>query len=83
MARCAIRAAPKPGSGGRSLECIASPSASQAFGPVVELTVEESDDGLTLTGRVEFEEIGAAKAAIEKYDGVDMGLGTTLELQSL
>lgn len=65
------------------MECIASPSASQAFGPVVELTVEESDDGLTLTGRVEFEEIDAAKAAIEKYDGVDMGLGTTLELQSL
>jgi len=55
----------------------------QAFGPLADLSVEESDDGLSLSGRAEFEELDAAKAAIEKYDGVDMGLGTTLELQAL
>jgi len=54
----------------------------QAFGEVVEFTVEESDDGMTLGGRVEYTEVSAAKAAIDKYDGVDMGLGTQLELQS-
>ena len=54
-----------------------------AFGELVDLSVEESDDGLTCSGRAEYEEIDSAKAAIEKYDGVDMGLGTTLELQAL
>lgn len=54
-----------------------------AFGELVDLSVEESDDGLTCTGRAEFGDIESAKAAIDKYDGVDMGLGTTLELQAL
>jgi len=52
------------------------------FGELVDLTVEESDDGLTCSGRAEFETIESAKAAIDKYDGVDMGLGTKLELQA-
>ena len=30
-----------------------------------------------------YEDVASAKAAIDKYDGVDMGLGTTLELQAL
>lgn len=55
----------------------------QAFGPVVDIMVEESDDGMTLSGRVEYEDIATAKQAVDKYDGVDMGLGTTLELQSI
>ena len=50
----------------------------EAFGPLKDFTCEESDDGMSLTGRAEFEETDAAKAAIDKYDGVDMGLGTTL-----
>jgi len=54
-----------------------------AFGEVVELSVEESDDGMTCGGRVEYETIDSAKAAIDKYDGVDMGLGTSLELRAL
>merc|ERR1740124_1906586 len=37
---------------------------------------------MTLGGRVTYEDVAAAKAAIDKYDGVDMGLGTTLELQA-
>jgi len=55
----------------------------EGFGALVDFSVEESDDAMTLTGRAEFETIDQAKAAIEKYDGVDMGLGTTLELQAL
>ena len=55
----------------------------QAFGPVVDIVVEESDDGMTLSGRVEYEDVATAKQAVDKYDGVDMGLGTTLELQSV
>lgn len=34
-------------------------------------------------GRVEFETIDSAKAAIDKYDGVDMGLGNVLKLEAL
>ena len=41
----------------------------QAFGEVVDFEVEESDDGMTLGGRVEYSEVSAAKAAIDKYDG--------------
>lgn len=55
----------------------------EAFGALKDLSCEMSDDGLSLTGNAEFEEVDAAKAAIDKYDGVDMGLGTTLELQAL
>jgi len=50
------------------------------FGEIVDLSVDTSDDGMTCVGQVEFEGPEAAKAAIDKYDGVDMGLGTTLEL---
>jgi len=53
------------------------------FGTIVDFSCEASDDGMTMTGRAEFEEVSQAKAAIDKYDGVDMGLGTTLELQAL
>jgi len=53
------------------------------FGDVVDFTAEESDDGMSMGGRVTYETVAAAKAAIDKYDGVDMGLGTTLELQAL
>ena len=53
------------------------------FGEVVDFTAEESDDGMSMGGRITYEDVAAAKAAIDKYDGVDMGLGTTLELQAL
>ena len=55
----------------------------EGFGPLKDFSCEQSDDGMTLTGRAEFEDAATAKAAIDKYDGVDMGLGTTLELQAL
>lgn len=53
------------------------------FGEVVDFTAEESDDGMSMGGRITYENVAEAKAAIDKYDGVDMGLGTTLELQAL
>ena len=55
----------------------------EGFGKLKDFTCEESEDGMTLTGRAEFETKEAAEAAIKKYDGVDMGLGTKLELQAL
>jgi hypothetical protein len=55
----------------------------EGFGALEELTCETSEDGMSLAGRAAFAEVAAAKAAIDKYDGVDMGLGTTLELQAL
>jgi len=55
----------------------------EAFGTIADFSFEANDDGLTCSGRAEFEDIDAAKAAIEKYDGMDMGLGTTLDLQPL
>ena len=36
-----------------------------------------------LSIQITYENVAEAKAAIDKYDGVDMGLGTTLELQAL
>ena len=50
----------------------------QAFGPLVEFSCEDNDDGLTCSGQAEFEDAATAKAAIDKYDGMDMGLGTKL-----
>jgi len=55
----------------------------ESFGPLKDFSCEESEDGMSLTGRAEYDDVDAAKAAIYKYDGVDMGLGTTLELQAL
>jgi len=54
-----------------------------AFGEVVSVSVEEADDGLTVYGKAEFETADAAKACIDKYDGVDMGLGTKLSFIAL
>jgi len=55
----------------------------ESFGPMSDFSIEESDDGMTLSGRVEYEEVSAAKQAVDKWDGMDMGLGTTLSLESI
>ena len=44
---------------------------------------EPDDDGISSSGQAEFDEISAAKAAVDKYDGMDMGLGTALSFESL
>ena len=54
----------------------------QVFGEMKEFSCEESDDGMSLNGKCEYEDVAAAKSAVDKYDGQDMGLGTTLELES-
>jgi len=51
-----------------------------AFGELDDFTWEASDDGMTSFGTCDFGDVATAKAAIDKYDGMDMGLGTKLEL---
>ena len=52
-----------------------------AFGEIQSFTFEENDDGMTCSGKVEYEGVENAKAAIEKYDGMDMGLGNAITLE--
>lgn len=56
----------------------------ESIGPLVEFECKEDDDfPMILTGTVTFEDIEAAKKAVEQYSGMDMGMGTTLELKSV
>ena len=55
----------------------------EACGALKSIEVAESVDGLSCTGTAEFEGVDAAKALFDKYDGVDMGLGTVLEFTPL
>uniref|UniRef100_A0A7S2G062 RRM domain-containing protein n=1 Tax=Octactis speculum TaxID=3111310 RepID=A0A7S2G062_9STRA len=56
----------------------------EGFGVIKDFTdFEVSDDFMSASGRVEYEEVESAKSAIDKYDGVDMGLGTKLVMKSL
>lgn len=55
----------------------------EALGPIVEFECEESDDFPILMGKVTYEDIEAAKKAVEQYAGMDMGMGTQLELISV
>lgn len=53
-----------------------------SFGEVLDFSCDEAADGMTLVGRVEFDDASCAKAAIEKWDGMDMGLGNSLEFKA-
>jgi len=55
----------------------------EALGEVVDFECEESDDFPILTGKVSFADIETAKAAIKQYNGMDMGMGTKLEMKSI
>ena len=55
----------------------------EAVGSVVDFECEESEDLPILTGKVTFEDIETAKKAVEQYNGMDMGMGTKLELSSV
>lgn len=55
----------------------------EAIGPLKAFTWEAGDDGITSSGTAEYEEASMAKTAIDKYDGMDMGLGTALEFEAL
>jgi len=52
----------------------------ESVGPIVSFAAEESDDYMTLAGTVEFEDVATAKAVVEKYNGMDMGMGSALEI---
>jgi hypothetical protein len=55
----------------------------EAVGPIVDFECTESDDLPILTGKVTFEDLEAAKKAVAQYNGMDMGMGTQLELHSV
>eukprot|EP00549_Striatella_unipunctata_P013301 CAMPEP_0118680992 /NCGR_PEP_ID=MMETSP0800-20121206/4687_1 /TAXON_ID=210618 ORGANISM="Striatella unipunctata, Strain CCMP2910" /NCGR_SAMPLE_ID=MMETSP0800 /ASSEMBLY_ACC=CAM_ASM_000638 /LENGTH=222 /DNA_ID=CAMNT_0006577231 /DNA_START=135 /DNA_END=803 /DNA_ORIENTATION=+ len=54
-----------------------------ALGEVVEFECAASDELPILSGKVTFEDIEAAKKAVAQYDGMDMGMGTALEIASV
>ena len=55
----------------------------EAFGPLASFEWSASDDGISSAGQAEYEEVSAAKAAVDKYDGMDMGRGTELSFEAL
>jgi hypothetical protein len=55
----------------------------EALGEVVEFECTESEDFPILMGKVTFADIESAKKAIEQYDGMNMGMGSSLELESV
>lgn len=55
----------------------------EALGAITELECEEDTDFPILRGRVTFEDIESAKAAVAQYNGMDMGMGTLLEMTSV
>lgn len=55
----------------------------ESLGSIVEFECAQDDDFPVLKGKVTFEDIEAAKKAVAQYDGMDMGMGTQLELISV
>ena len=55
----------------------------EALGPIVDIQCEQDDDFPVLRGQVTFEDIESAKKAVEQYNGMDMGMGTLLEMASV
>ena len=55
----------------------------EAIGPLKDFAYEPNDDGMTAGGSAEFEEVATAKACVDKYDGMDMGLGVALTIEAL
>lgn len=54
-----------------------------ALGEVQDIVCNMSDDGITLMGEVTFGSVDVAKAAIDQYDGMDMGMGDKLQMVSI
>ena len=55
----------------------------ESIGAVKEFECTPDDDFPILRGKVTFEDIEAAKKAVAQYNGMDMGMGTKLELASV
>jgi len=55
----------------------------EALGTMSSFDVTESEDFPVLEGTAVFEDIETAKKAIEQYNGMDMGMGSTIEIVSV
>jgi hypothetical protein len=55
----------------------------EALGEIEEFECSESDDFPVLEGKVTFGDIETAKKAIEQYNGMDMGMGQALEIETV
>jgi len=55
----------------------------ESIGALTDFECTEDEDFPVLSGTVEFEDIESAKAAVAQYNGMDMGMGTALELESV
>ncbi|KAL3945874.1 MAG: hypothetical protein SGBAC_000025 [Bacillariaceae sp.] len=55
----------------------------ESLGAIADFECGEDSDFPVLTGKVTFEDIESAKAAVAQYHGMDMGMGTSLELVSV
>lgn len=55
----------------------------EAVGPIAEIECTEDTDFPVLKGTVTFEDLDSAKKAVEQYNGMDMGMGTLLEMTSI
>ena len=55
----------------------------ESIGAIAAFECEVDDDFPVLKGKVTFEDIESAKKAVEQYNGMDMGMGTSLELASV
>jgi hypothetical protein len=55
----------------------------ESVGAIVEFSCEADDDFPILRGEVTFEDIESAKKAAAQYNGMNMGMGTALEMVSV
>lgn len=55
----------------------------EALGEIVDFECTESDDFPILEGKVTFDDVETAKKAIDQYNGMDMGMGQALEIESV
>ena len=55
----------------------------EALGAVVDFECSESEDFPILVGTATFEDIESAKKCIEQYDGMNMGMGESLQILSI
>lgn len=55
----------------------------ESLGTVTEFECQIDDDFPVLRGKVTYENIEDAKKAVAQYDGMDMGMGTKIELSSV
>lgn len=52
----------------------------EALGDLIEFESQETNDGLMLEGRATFSDVATAQKCVDQYDGMDMGLGTAIEI---